>query len=1079
MSGAWEYELPGFRTRPTSVEEAEALYRAALTSLGEGVLIQNADSTIVAANEAAPRILGLTMDQLLGRRSLDPTWTVIHRDGSPFPGESHPVPVALREKHSVRDVVMGVQRPDGTLSWIMVNVELIIGADGVDTGSVVCSYTDITAQTEADERYRLLAENSTDVVILLGVDNEVQWVSPSVATVLGWVPDDVTGRPMVELIHPDDLSRVQAAQQAAVGGGDDRGQIELRFATAAGGWRWMSASGRLLRNRTGDVIGDLSSLRDIEAEVAARSAVGAARAEVDEAYRLLADNSTGVVFRADNHGVFTWMSESVTDFLGWEPGDILGRDVVSLLHPDDVPATRAIQAGIMRGQGGTMRVRFRRVDGDYRWVEARVSPVLDAAGEVVSRVGSWRDIDAEVQAVDALRASERHFRVIAENATDVVFMADLDGIVRWISPSVTDTLGWDVDEVVGQGGSDFVDAVDRAAAPTARSAVIETHHPESRVLRYRLKGGGTRTMAVSLRPQYDDAGNVVGTVGGMRDVEEETAARIAMADSESMLRNALRAAAIGMALADSHGAFTLVNPALAAMLGRDESWLLAHEVNDVIDPQHRTLVDGVRDSLIHGETTKFEGQLRLLRADGEPLWARVAAVVIGDESHIFMIQIVDVTAEREAQEQLSYQAFHDALTGLRNRAWILDMLDVDLRSARRTGSHVGVFFIDLDNFKLVNDSLGHGAGDEVLAAVARRISSVMRPTDRVGRFGGDEFVVVVPEVQGAPDIERVAERISTAISAELMVEGHRIVPTASMGIAVSTPTSTPADLLRDTDSALFRAKDAGRARWHFFDEGMHAQAVARLTLEDELRRAIAHGEFVVHYQPIVRLKDSAVVGHEALVRWQHPERGLLYPGDFLEVAEDSGLIVAIGHQTLDAVCRLLAAHRDLPGPVNVNFSGVELSARDWQATFVETVLRHGVDPRRLVVEVTETAVLSLVDTTHRDLASLRELGVGIQVDDFGTGFSSISLLRDLPVTGIKLDATFVRDLTDGDSPANALAAGVAGLAQGLLLVGIAEGIETADQARTLLSQGWTHGQGYLFGRPEPVPLRDVAVRIGM
>jgi len=472
----------------------------------------------------------------------------------------------------------------------------------------------------------------------------------------------------------------------------------------------------------------------------------------------------------------------------------------------------------------------------------------------------------------------------------------------------------------------------------------------------------------------------------------------------------------------------------------------------VIDPQHQQLVDGIRDSLAHGQTEKFEGQLRLARSDGAALWARVAAVIVGGEGDApssFLIQVVDVTAEREAQQQLSYQAFHDALTGLRNRAWILDMLEVDLRTARRTASSVGVFFIDLDNFKLVNDSLGHAAGDEVLATVADRISSVLRPADRVGRFGGDEFVVVVPDVQGPADVERVAERLSAAIATELTVQGHRIVPTASMGIAVSSSTSTPAELLRDTDLALFRAKDAGRARWQFFDEDMHAQAVSRLTTEDELRRAVAERQFVLHYQPIVRLTDGAVVGHEALVRWQHPRRGLLHPGDFLQVAEDSGLIVGVGREVLDQVCALLAADPDLPGPVSVNVSAVELS---------------------------ETAVLSLLDATHSGLVALRELGVGVQVDDFGTGYSSISLLRDLPVTGIKLDRSFVADLTGGDSPANALAAGVAGLAAGLSLDGVAEGVETIEQAATLHAQGWTHGQGYLFGRPEPVPRVAAVVR---
>ena len=956
MTSAWDYELPELNARPTSVEESEALYRAALTSLGEGVIIQHSDSTIVAANEAAPRILGLTMDQMLGRTSLDPTWTVIHRDGSPFPGETHPVPVALREKRAVRDVVMGVRKPDATVSWIVVNVEPIRDVHGVDTGSVVCSYTDITAQIDADDRYRILAENSTDVVTLLGPDHRVQWVSPSVEATLGWSPLALVGRAMVELIHPDDQSRVLTVQQDALGSGADHARAECRVATSDGGWRWMAVFGRLLRDEFGEVIGDLSAMRDIEVEVKARSAVTAARAELEEAYHLLAENVTGVVFRADHHGCFTWFSDSVEQMIGFTPDEVLGRPFLDMVHPDDQSVVRSTQAGVARGEPGGMRLRVRTKDGSYRWVDARVRPIMDGSSAGVARMGSWIDVEAEVEA------------------------------------------------------------------------------------------------------------------------------REAQAGSEALLRTALRSAAIGMALTDVHGDFTLVNPAIAAMLGHSEEWLLSHGVDDVIDPRHQQLIDGIRDSLDLGASEKFEGQLQLVRADGTALWARVAVVRVGEASadnRSFMIQAVDVTAERAAQEQLSYAAFHDSLTGLRNRAWLLDMLEVDLRAAHRAGTNVGVFFIDLDNFKLVNDSLGHAAGDEVLRAVSDRLVSVLRPGDRVGRFGGDEFVVVVPDVRTGPEVEQVAERVSAAISSELIVDGHRIVPTASMGIAVSSASSTPSSLLRDTDSALFRAKDAGRARWHFFDEAMHAQAIERLTLEDELRRGLAQHEFVMHYQPIVRLRDCSVVGHEALVRWQHPHRGLLAPGDFLDVAEESGLIVGIGHQALDQVCALLASDRSLPGPVNVNFSGVELSARDWQAQFVETVLRHGVDPRRLVVEVTETAVLSLVDTTHSDLDALRRLGVGVEVDDFGTGFSSISLLRDLPVTGLKLDRSFVRDLTDGESAANALAAGVAGLAQGLHLVGVAEGIETEAQHRTLLEQGWTQGQGYLFGRPEAVPRSESLVHRAM
>jgi EAL domain-containing protein (putative c-di-GMP-specific phosphodiesterase class I) len=277
-------------------------------------------------------------------------------------------------------------------------------------------------------------------------------------------------------------------------------------------------------------------------------------------------------------------------------------------------------------------------------------------------------------------------------------------------------------------------------------------------------------------------------------------------------------------------------------------------------------------------------------------------------------------------------------------------------------------------------------------------------------------------------------------------------------------------LLRDTDSALFRAKTAGRGRWQRFDKAMHSEAMARLTIEDELRDAIKRQEFRVHYQPIVALADAHVVGHEALVRWMRPIVGLLSPKAFLDVAEDTGLITTIGAQVLDQTCVMLAGRPDLPGPISVNVSAVQLAEPDWLSGVTDTLMRHGVEPRRLVIEVTETAVLNLPDCARQALASLRGLGIGIHVDDFGTGYSSISLLRDLPVTGVKLDLRFVHDLTTGDSLANALAHGLSGLVNGMHLTGIAEGIETEMQAAILLGQGWQCGQGYYFGRPAAVPV---------
>jgi len=463
------------------------------------------------------------------------------------------------------------------------------------------------------------------------------------------------------------------------------------------------------------------------------------------------------------------------------------------------------------------------------------------------------------------------------------------------------------------------------------------------------------------------------------------------------------------------------------------------------------------------------GELTLTSNPPRPLTAREEQVG-RDAAHL-----VSVSVDRDrAQQQLRFLALHDPLTGLYNRLWILDILESDLALARRSGSAVAVFFLDLDNFKIVNDSLGHTVGDEVLVAVAGRISHALRPGDRVGRFGADEFIVIAPGTQGEIEAIAIAERLGAAVSQVGLAGGHSVTVSASIGIVLSDPTSTPMSLLRDTDSALVRAKAAGRSRWAFFDPEMHAEAMARLVTEAELRTAIGERQFVVHYQPIVSLPDATVAGYEALVRWNHPLRGLLAPAEFLQVAEDSGLVDEIDDQVLEQVFDLLQHRPDVTVAISVNNSPSQITRPGWHDRFLARIHARGIDPRRIVIEVTESAILSVLDRTREDLADLHDQGIGIHVDDFGTGYSSIALLRDLPVSGLKLDLTFTRQLTTDDT-SRALAAGLAGLAHGLNIVSIAEGIETTEQADILRAQGWTHGQGYLYGRPGPIPAADGSI----
>jgi diguanylate cyclase (GGDEF)-like protein/PAS domain S-box-containing protein len=788
-------------------------------------------------------------------------------------------------------------------------------------------------------------------------------------------------------------------------------------------------------------------------------------------YRLLAEHSADLVVQFTVGGEIEWVSPSVTEVLGWSPEEVLGHRGVEYAHPDDSKDVERDLASAAHLGAVSGRRRLRLVDDTYRWFSRTIQSIVDGDGQLVGYVAGYRDVHNEVESELSLEASRAQYRLLAENASDVVFRASPSAVFEWVSPSVTSLLGWNPDDIVGRSASEFIHAEDAERLAHA-TVTVNAGKRAAYEARFRANDGTYRWMSVTARALLNPDGSVAGRAGSWRDAQSEVLAREALQASEALFRTAMDSAAIGMALASPGGAFLVVNPSLRALLGYDEAWFEHHTLDEVVHPDDVASVLKERAALVAAHQDISQAEFRLVRADGVIVWVRRVGVVIRDADGLpsmLMLQVEDISAEHEARAQLAHQAFHDGLTGLHNRAWILDMLDADLRVAERSGSPVGVFFVDLDNFKVVNDSLGHSAGDHVLRQVAGRLSDAVRPGDRLGRFGGDEFIIILSDVGPIPELERLAERIVGAISQETLVEGHRTIPSASIGIAVSTRDSTPSSLIRDADAAMFRAKGAGRSRWHFFDDRMHREAVARLTVEDELHDAITRREFVVYYQPIVTMRDGVVVGHEALVRWQHPTNGLLLPAEFLQVAEDSGLIVDIGAQVLEHVMTLAGKQPDVPGPISINVSAVELAEGHWFERFDDCLTRHRLHASRFVIEVTETSVLSTLEETHREFGALREQGAGLHLDDFGTGYSSISLLNDLPVTGLKLDARFVHQITEAASTANTLIAALGTLAGGLNLTGIAEGIETRKQARFLESHGWKLAQGYLYGRPAPAP----------
>ena len=561
-----------------------------------------------------------------------------------------------------------------------------------------------------------------------------------------------------------------------------------------------------------------------------------------------------------------------------------------------------------------------------------------------------------------------------------------------------------------------------------------------------------------------------------RHAEEQRAVSQRLRQSEEQFRSSFDNAAVGMALVAPDGRWIEVNPSLCAMLGVAEEELVAADIQSVLHPEelgeHLTQVY----RLTQGDAVSYTREMRLLRSDGGTLWAQLSASLVRDPEGRplrLVYQVQDVTERRRAEERLQYAAYHDSLTNLANRTLFTDHLRLAMERARRHDDHLfAVLFMDLDRFKNVNDSLGHAHGDRLLLNVAERLKTCVRPGDTVARFGGDEFAILLNGIRQLTDAVRTAERIQEEIARPFALGHHEIFTSASVGITLSSHGyGEPDDMLRDADTAMYRAKSHGKGRYEVFDKVMHARAVTALRLENELRRAVENNEFRLHYQPIVKTETGRVAGFEALVRWEHPERGLVPPGEFIAAAEETDLIIPMGEWVLGEACRQARAwQREFPSDeplfVSVNLSGKQFTQRDLVETVEQTLAETGLAPRCLKLEITETAVMENAETARAMLKRLRDLGVQLGIDDFGTGYSSLSYLHRFPVNTLKVDRSFVGRM-DEASEYREIVRTIVSLAHTLGMAVVAEGVETRGQCSQLAALRCEYSQGYFFSRPLP------------
>jgi diguanylate cyclase (GGDEF)-like protein/PAS domain S-box-containing protein len=768
--------------------------------------------------------------------------------------------------------------------------------------------------------------------------------------------------------------------------------------------------------------------------------------------------------------VTSWNAAAERMF-GYPAGEVIGAPVAILAPPGATAIQEQVRARLMAGSPAEyLEATGRRKDGSLVEVLLTVSPATDESGRVVGMSAIAHDITTRRTAQRALEASERRLAEAQRIARLGSFELDL----------VTGAMTWSAEQYRLLG----VDP----SLPPSRELILSTVHPDDRAalegawadairraasfdLHCRLvrPDGAQRWVHARVQPEVSDDGAVVKVAGTVSDETERIRADRVRRAAEARFEIGFEQAGIAVVILGLDGIPLRVNPAACVLLGRPEDQLVGRHWKQYAHPDEPPLWPTVLAMVAAGHESHTEDR-RYLRPDGSVVWASARVVVVRAESgepEYFLYQLQDITARKQLEQELAHQALHDALTGLPNRALLTDRLATGLARAERTSARLGVMFLDLDHFKMVNDSLGHTAGDEVLRRVARQIAAAVRTSDTVARFGGDEFVIVCDEAT-EPVMELIAERVLDSLRRPFRLGSEELTVTASLGIVIADPDATPESLLRDSDAAMYLSKERGRDRIERFDDLLRFKAERRLGTASALRGALDRDEFALHYQPVVDLITGRMVGAEALLRWQHPDLGMVSPAEFIPLAEDTGLIVPIGAWVLEQACReLVGWQRSDPAmTVAVNLSVRQMLDTDVTGLIAGVLDQTGIRPETLCLELTESVFMQDVDYFERTLAGIKKLDVRLAVDDFGTGYSSLSYLKRFPFDAVKVDRAFVDGLGT-DPHDSALVAAVIAMAAALELQVTAEGVETHAQLRHLQQLRCGRAQGYYLARPMP------------